>query len=204
MLDLKIKNLTEKYNSFENGLNQLIGQRTTLLSQIDAAIIEKEKLESTQKIDEKSIEVLNLVQKSTREKITQAFEQMVTYALQSIYQDKYEFKLEFNQRGNIGELNFKLKDPKSTEFRDLTECVAGGSLDIISLALRFVLIQVMRPKVEGFICIDEGTKMISSNYRQNEHNFYNHISKSLGRQLILITHSKELIELAENKILIGK
>ena len=45
--------------------------------------------------------------------------------------------------------------------------------------------------------------MISSNYRQNEHNFYNHISKNLGKQLILITHSKELIELAENKIKIG-
>ena len=129
---------------------------------------------------------------------------MVTFALHSIYQEDYQFQLEFGTRGNIGEMDFKLKTPGNKEFRDLKNCTAGGSLDIISLALRFVLIQVIRPKVEGFVVIDEGTKMLSKNYRENEYSFYKHISEKLNRQFIIITHSQEIIDLAENKILIGK
>jgi DNA repair ATPase RecN len=200
MLDQKIKNLNEKYNTFNGEVNRLIGQRNTLFSQVESAKILKDELESTQKLDEKSIEVLALVQKSTRDKIKEAFQNLVTFALKSIYQEDYKFALEFSQRGNIGELNFKLKDPKSNEYRDLLECHAGGSLDIISLALRFVLLQTIRPKVEGFVVADEPTKQLSRNYRQNEYNFYKHISEKLGRQLIIITHADEIIQLAENKI----
>ena len=204
MLDQMLKSLTTKYNSYEGEMNRLIGQRDVLTEQVRVAKNTIVELENTQKLDEKAIEVLNLVQKSTRDKIKEAFENLVTFALQSIYQEDYKFQLAFSTRGNIGELHFKLKTPGNQEFRDLEDCTAGGSLDIISLALRFVLIQVMRPKVEGFIVLDEGTKMLSRNYRENEYHFYKHINQKLGRQLIIITHAQEVIDLAENKIRIGK
>lgn len=187
MLDQRLKNVTEKYNTFEADLNRLIGQREILVQQIDTS---KEKiiaLEETQNIDEKAIEVLALVQKSTRDKIKDAFEQLVTFSLHSIYQKDYQFKLEFSQRGNIGELDFKLKDPDSQEFRDLKECAAGGSLDIISVALRCVLIQVLRPKIEGFIFFDEACKMLRGEQNiRNMFNFFIEMSKKLNRQFIII------------------
>lgn len=199
-----LKNLTTKYNSYENEMNQLIGKRDTLVQQSNKATAEIALLEETQKLDEKAIEVLNLVQKSTRDKIKEAFENLVTFALQSIYQEDYQFQLAFSTRGNIGELHFKLKTPGNQEFRDLEDCTAGGSLDIISLALRFVLIQVMRPKVEGFVVLDEPCKMLSKNLVDNEYNFYKHINEKLGRQLIVITHAQGLIDAAPDKIRIGK
>jgi DNA repair exonuclease SbcCD ATPase subunit len=203
-LEEKIKIIAVNFKSLESELNQLQGQKTVLTSQIKDAKIKIKDLENTEELDKKAIEILNLVQKSTREKIQDAFQNLVTFALQSIYQAPYQFKLEFTTRGNIGELNFKLKDPYSNEYRDLTECVAGGSLDVISLALRFVLISVLRPKVEGPIILDESTKMLSRNFRQNEYSFYKNISEKLGKQLIIVTHASEIIDLAENKILIGK
>lgn len=203
-MELQIKNLNDQYQSFENDLNRLIGQREILHKQVEAAKLKICDLEDTKKLDEKSIEVLNLVQKSTREKIKEAFENMITFGLHSIYQNDYKCQLEFTSRGNLGELNFLLKTPGNKEFRSLEECTAGGSLDIISLALRFVLLQIIRPKIEGPIVLDEATKQLSRNFRENEYNFYKEISKKLNRQLIIITHSQELIDLAENKIKIGK
>lgn len=201
---IALEEVNKKFKSFEAEISSLQGQKLVLHSQIEDAKMKIGDLEVTQELDEKAIEVLNLVQKSTREKIKQSFENMVTFALKSIYQQDYAFELEFGQRGNLGELNFKLKTPGNKEFRDLKDCTAGGSLDIISLALRFVLLQIIRPKVEGFVVIDEGTKMLSKNYRENEYSFYKNISEKLNRQLIIITHSQEIIDLAENKILIGK
>lgn len=203
-LESQFKQLELQYKSYEANLNSLIGQKQVLTQQIEDAKTKIGDLQVTRELDEKAIEVLNLVQRSTREKMKEAFENLVTFALQSIYQADYQFQLEFSSRGNIGELDFNLKTPGNKDFRNIKDTTAGGTLDIISLALRFVLLSVLKPKIEGFVCIDEGTKMLSKNYRENEYNFYKHINEKLNRQLIIITHSQEIIDLAQNKILIGK
>jgi DNA repair exonuclease SbcCD ATPase subunit len=204
MIEEQLKSFDTKFKSFEADLSRMEGQYHVLHTQIEDAKTKIGDLETDREIDEKAIEVLNLVQKSTREKVKEAFEQMVTFALKSIYQEDYQFQLEFGMRGNLGELKFKLKSPQNKTFKDLEGCTAGGSLDIISLALRFVLLQVIRPKIEGFVVLDEPCKMLSKNLVQNEYNFYKHINEKLGRQLIIITHSQGIIEEAPNKILIGK
>lgn len=203
-LEVLLDNMKLKAKSFDAETARLEGQKSVLHQQVEEAKMTLGDLQVTKETDEKAIEVLNLVQKSTREKIKEAFENMVTFALHSIYQEDYQFQLEFGTRGNIGEMDFKLKTPGNKEFRDLKNCTAGGSLDIIALALRFVLIQVIRPKVEGFVVLDEPCKMLSKNLVQNEYNFYKHINEKLGRQLIIITHAQGLIDAAPEKILIGK
>lgn len=202
-VEITIKELDNQFLQFTNTLGKLEGQQSILKDQIDASTLKIAQLETVRELDEKAIEVLNLVQRSTRDKVKEAFEQMVSFALHSIYQEDYKFQLEFNTRGNLGELDFKLKSPKNEEYRDLKECTAGGSFDIISLALRFVLLQVIRPKVEGFVVLDEPCKMLSKNLVMNEFNFYKHISEKLGRQLIIITHCQEIIDAADTKIKVG-
>jgi ABC-type lipoprotein export system ATPase subunit len=51
--------------------------------------------------------------------------------------------------------------------------------------------------------LDEPTKQISSNFREKEFNFYKVIAEKFQRQLIIVSHSQELADLAENKIVIG-
>lgn len=199
--NLELINLQNSHDSMAQTVSRLDGQRTLLSQQL---IDSEEKILSLEELKLNSIkaaELLHCVQRATRDKIQIAFENTVTFALRAIYKQDYQFKLEFGQRGNIGELTFKLKSPDTEGFLDLEDCVAGGSLDIISLALRFTLLQILRSP--GMIVIDEGTKMLSKNYRAAEHDFYEAMSTKLGRQLILITHSSELIEMAANKIEIG-
>jgi DNA repair exonuclease SbcCD ATPase subunit len=199
--DLKI--LDDNFSSFSQELGRLEGQKDLLSKQLVTSKAKVEELENQKILETKAVELLHLVQRSTRDRIKEAFEQTVTFALKSIYQKDYQFQLDFSQRGNLGELDFKLKAPENQGFLDIKDCTAGGSFDIISLALRFVLLQVMRPKVEGFVVLDEPTKMLSREFRANEYNFYKYIAEKLGRQLLIITHSQELIDSAEQKILIG-
>jgi len=202
--DKEITSIQSSEESLSKSVNRLEGQMLLLDQQLlnnknKISLNEESKIKTT-----KAIEVLQLVQRSTRDKIQEAFENTVTFALRFIYNEDYRFKLDFSQRGNIGELNFKLKSPNNIEYFDLENCIAGGSFDIISVALRFALIQIIRPKIEGMIVLDEATKQLSFHFRNNESKFYEAMSEKLGRQLIIITHSQQLIDLATNKITIGE
>ena len=205
MIDLQVelKNLQIQQDTLSGSVSRLEGQKSLLAQQLTTSEEKILKLEDSKINETKAVELLHCVQRSTRDKVTTAFENTVTFALKSIYQADYKFQLEFSQRGNIGELNFKLKSPENEGFLDLEDCTAGGSFDIISLALRFVLLQVMSPKVEGFVLLDEPTKQLSRNYRVAEYAFYQAMAEKLQRQLLIITHSQELIDQADNKILIG-
>ena len=203
----EIDNLTSKLDGLTSDRNQNIGQRDLLKVQIADSISKVDELSLLKNDTVKAIEMLHAVQRNSREAITAAFEQTVTYALQFVYKKDYRFKLEFSQRGNIGELNFKLKDPLSEEYRDLSECHAGGSIDIVSIALRFVLLQTLRPKPQGVIFMDEPGKMLRGKALiKNLIDLYNEMSKNFDRQLIIIPavdNTDDFIENAENKIQIG-
>lgn len=206
-LEDKLKQIDGAFNQFIMESGKLEGQKDILLKQIGSSAVNIEQKETLRRLDERSIEVLNLVQRSTRDKVKEAFENMVTFALHSIYQEDYKFQLEFNTRGNLGEMDFKLKSPANKEYLDLKDCTAGGSYDIISLALRFVLIQTIRPKAEGFIFLDEPAKMLrGENLKQNLFNFFNQMSIKLNRQLIIIPPVDDaafFIQQAETKIKVG-
>jgi len=203
-LQLELKNLENSQNTLSQSVSRLEGQKSLLTQQIKDSELKSIKLEESKINETKAVELLHCVQRSTRDRVKEAFENTVTFALKSIYQADYRFQLEFGQKGNLGFLDFKLKSPENEGYLDLEDCTAGGSFDVISLALRFVLLQVMSPRVEGMVVIDEGTKMLSRNFRFNEFQFYEAMSKKLNRQLILITHSQELLDLTENKIKIGE
>ena len=202
-LELEVKNLQSTQDSATQEVGRLEGQKNLLTQQLDTSKAKIVSLE-TQKINEtKAVELLHLVQRSTRDKIKEAFENTVTLALRAIYKEDYQFKLEFGQKGNIGTLNFLMKSPTTQGFLDLKDTASGGQLDVVSLALRFMLLHIVRPRIEGPIILDEPTKQVSSNLRENEFNFYQSMAEKFKRQILIVTHSKELSELATNKIVIG-
>ena len=158
------------------------------------------KYEHDSEIHNKAVELLTIVQGVTRDKIKDGFETLVTYALRFIYSEEYAFKLEFGRRGNLQELNFNIKTPDFEEECDPMDTSGGGVLDIISLALRAVLLEVSVPKIEGFLILDESLKHLSKEYLMNASQFLNELNTKLGRQIIFITHQQEFIDNAENTI----
>lgn len=205
MIETEFKTLESSLSSFSENLSQQEGRRKLLSEQIDTAKEKCNTLELAKTREIKAVELLHLIERSTRDVVVKAFEQTVTYALRAIYKnDGYSFKLEFSQRGNISELDFKLKSPTTQGYLDLKDCTAGGEHDLIGLALRFVLLQVIRPVIEGPVLLDEPTKQLSSNFRPYEFDFYQFLADKFKKQIIIVTHSKELAEMSTNKILIGE
>jgi len=196
ILESKLKELNKEVGSLEGQceiLTQQIDKNTTLLGNNKIA---KER-------NLKAVEILNLVQKTTREKIKESFEQIVTYALRYIYSDDYSFELEFDRRGNLSTMDFNIKTPEFTESANPEDTSGGGVLDICALALRMVLLEVSTPKVEGCIILDESLKHLSKDYRERASKFLKEINSKLNRQIIMISHAEEFLQDDHNLIEIG-
>jgi len=199
-MDLTI--LENKISSFEQNTASLKGR----LDLTEELFVETEQklteLNDLDVLNKKAIELLNLVQKSTKELICNMFETICTHALQYIHNnDGYKFELEFDRRGSKPVLRFLLKEPNKQLRHDICDTSAGGSKDIIAMALRFVLLEVSNN--EGFFFGDEIFKRLDSEDTINRAiEFLKETQKDTKRQMILITHKQELIDSCSNPIIL--
>jgi DNA repair exonuclease SbcCD ATPase subunit len=193
LLEQKNKELQAKVNSLE-GKSILLKQQIEK-SECKIAVYKQNKILYT-----KEIELLTLVQELTRNKIKEGFESIVTYALRFIFNQDYKFELSFNRRGNLQEVDFNIIPSDRKESSDPLDSSGGGVLDVVSLALRIVLLELSKPKIPGFIALDESTKHISKEYLPNVYKWIKIMSTKLSRQFIFVTHQSEFINLADNSI----
>ena len=195
-----IKQIEAQFEEFTQRVGELKGEYNTLLTQQNDSDILIDKLKKDEETYTKAVELLSLVQKVTRDKIKEGFESIVTHALNYIFEsDKYSFHLVFGRRGNLQELNFAIQTPDKTEPLDPMTTDAGGTLNIISLALRIVLMEVASPKINGFIISDESFSNLSEDYVERASQFLKEINQRMGRQIIAISH--QLMILVPNFLL---
>lgn len=191
----EIKQLEDSFQEFTQKVGRLQGEFSTLKDQQEKSEVLIEKLKEDEENYAKAVELLSLVQKVTRDKIKDSFELIVTHALNYIYQsDKYSFHLQFEKRGNLHELKFGIKTPDCDEILNPLDTCAGGTLNIMSFAMRIVMMEVTSPKINGFIISDETFAHLSRDNRECACKFLQEVNKKMGRQVIVITQHDEMLE----------
>lgn len=198
---MKIKDLEQHINDIKDSMTSLSGQIELLESQYSESKQKLNSLEEEKEINKKATSVLTMIQKVTKSKIKNIFENVVTHALQFIHQSNdYNFELEFGKRGSIPELNFNVKTEGMNELHDLMNTRGGGTCDIVSLALRFVLLEANKTK--GFYFGDEPFKHLDNTETiQKAMEFIQEIQKDTNRQIFIITHKNEVVEFVDNPII---
>lgn len=200
----KLEQLEASLKRQKTELDSLQGELNFVNKSIEEKTVHIEKIKVDKQTLAKAVELLTLIQKATREKTKQDFETIVSHALRYVLNSDYSLKLEFGKRGNLPELNFNIQSPSCQEFVDPNDTESGGVIDLVSLALRLVLIEITNPKIEGFIILDETFKHLSKNYLEAAIQFLQEINKKLNRQIIFVSHIEEFIENADYSIKIGE
>lgn len=201
---MNLNNIPTQIKELENKVASIKGKRDLSESLFVASQSKLEELKNLQEINKKAIEVLNLIQHETRDRIKIIFENVVTKALQYIHQSNdYKFELLFDRRGAIPKLQFLLKTPDMQEAHDIMTTRAGGSKDIVALALRFVLLEIS--KIPGFIFLDEPEKRLDN--PETELKMFSFIKENQmasNRQNFLITHKQSFVDSVKNPIILKK
>jgi len=198
-----LEELEIRFKEMTSELDSLNGRYNLLKEQIDNSEEKLKELNHKKEVFTKSIELLTFISEVTKQKIKVGFESLITYALRYVFNEDYKFLLEFDRRGNLQEIDFKILPPDRSEANDPLDTMGCGVLDVVSFALRIIAMELSKPKVEGFIGLDESFKHLSTCYLPNAYKLLKEINKKTKRQIIFVTHQGEFIDYADKAIKIG-
>jgi len=118
---------------------------------------EKKMLEKTEASLGEVTEALQLVttvSQSLQNRAHQGISRIVSMCLQAVFDDPYEFRVEFQtKRGRTEALLVFSRNGK--DFRDPKGEIGGGVLDVASLALRVACIVMAKPPARRLLVLDE-------------------------------------------------
>lgn len=198
---MDIIGLEQKVEKLKKDSFILKGKVQTLESLYNCTLDEIVHLKELQETNKKGIELLNFVQKMSKDSTKKIFENVISSALDFIYQDdRYSFELEFRRRGNIPEMYFNAKTPKLKNFHNIMDTSAGGSRDVMALALRFVLLDLL--KNDGLLFLDECFKRLDNKETINRAMmFIKKMQEKTNRQILMISHRQEVVNSVPDPII---
>jgi len=138
------------------------------------------------------------VAKNTQEKFKERVEKLVTLAIQSVFEDNYEFVLKFERKRNQTECQLIVME-NGIEFVPKDD-MGVGIIDIISFALRIVLWSLQSPKSRAFFVLDEPLKHVGSGAEEEiirAAKMMKELSYRLKFQLVIATHEPQLVQIID-------
>ena len=196
--------MTNQIQLLRNQLERQKGRRL----QIEQSILQLEsELEISRKsliLHEQAKEIIRTVGQKTQNQLSFHISDLVSMALDAVFPDPYEMKVDFVQRRNKTEcdLSFVRGDMEI----DPMTASGVGAVDIASFALRIASWSMMRPRTSNTIILDEPFKFLSENYQELASAMLKEISQKLGIQFIIVSHEPILAEHADKifKVSINK
>jgi len=194
--NVSLKSLENQFSELTRKLGEVQGEFKHIKQEKNALEMNLCKLDTDKELHAKAVELLSVVQKVSQEKIKDGFETLITQALHYVFENDTMFELTFGRRGNLQELDFNIKKPGFEEAYDIIDTDSGGVIDIVSTALRLVLMEISTPKIEGFIILDEPFTGVSKDedYLVRAKDFIQEIHNKLNRQMIIISHEPVYVD----------
>lgn len=140
---------------------------------------------------EEASQIIQGIAKHVQQKAHKQIASVVTRCLETIFDDPYEFKIEFEvKRGKTEARLVFLRDGNEV---DPTTASGGGAVDVASFALRLACIVLSRPRLRRLIVLDEPFKFLhSAVYRERVCKMLNTLAKKMNVQFIMVTGITEL------------
>ena len=137
--------------------------------------------------------------KCTQSYLKSYIEEMTTTALQAVFEEDYQFIIDFDIKRNKVEAKLSLK--LRGEETDPKDSCGGGVLDVASFALRVVLWSIENPKSSNVIILDECFKFLHGKM-ENASQLLKKLSKDLNIQFIIVSQLDELTQYADKAFIV--
>ncbi|HUT43554.1 MAG TPA: hypothetical protein VMW95_04385 [Desulfobacterales bacterium] len=142
---------------------------------------------------EKSRIIIQKVAKATQAELEYYISELVTLAFASVFPDPYEFGVAFEEKRGKTECRMRfLRD--GHEVNPLSGS-GGGPLDIASTTLQFTIWSLN--KTRAIIGLDEPFRFLSRDLQPKASEMLREVSKKLGLQILMVTHSEDLAACAD-------
>lgn len=159
------------------------------------AELERKKEEGNDLVEAKT--VLTEAAKQTQTRIQVHISGIVSKALASVFDDPYEMSVQFVEKR--GKTECELTFVKDDEQFDPMTSTGGGVVDVAAFALRIALWRLTTKRTNPVFIFDEPFKFLSVSLQPRAASVLQSLSERLGVQIIYVTHSPALAEIAETR-----
>lgn len=167
--------------------------------QIERTLAEKEQalllLQKQFKRHEKAREIIREVGLQTQQQLQFHISDVTSLALESVFNDPYQLKVDFVQRRNKTECD--LLFVKGDSELDPLTASGGGAVDVAAFALRIASWSMAHPRTRATIILDEPLRFLSVDNQEKASRMIKELSQRLGLQFIIVTHESVLASYAD-------
>jgi len=164
---------------------------------------ELERQEHILEVLTKARDIVNLVLAATQQAASSFVGDVVSLALSFVYGEDYQFKLDYSIKRNQSEAR-PVVVISGEEFSPRDE-LGGGVIDVASLGLRLACWAIDESARNSTVFVlDEPAKFVSADRVDLVGEVLRELSQTLGIQIIMVSHSDELIDVADRAFRVTK
>ena len=178
-----IKEYQNKIQQSKGKLNSLINRKNKIGNNLLDIINRSIHLEEAQIF-------IQEIARQTQEMLKFSICDIVNLSLQTCFPGEYVFDIDF--KIERGKTSAKLLFLKNGIEVDPIDASGGGVVDLVSFALRLSAWSLGH--TDNVIILDEPFRFLSKDLQPRAGEMMNKLCKSLGLQIICVTHSQEIIE----------
>lgn len=173
-------------------LEQRKGQRAQIRKSIKETKQQIKTLKQQLSDHEKAREVIREVGLITQKQLQVHISDIVSLALEAVFPDPYTLEVDFIERRNRTECD--LFFVRNEEKIDPITASGGGAVDVASFALRVASWSMALLHSRNTLILDEPFRYLSAELLPRAGEMLKQLAKELGLQIIMVTHSEELME----------
>ena len=171
------------------------GSRDTVVNSLATNQTELESARVSLHRHEEAREIIRKIGMETQNSLSFHINDIVSLALDSVFDNPYQFAVDFVNRRNKTECDlYFVRDGNRI---DPLTASGVGAVDVASFALRIASWSMARPRTDNVIILDEPFRFLSENYQERASNMLREVSQKLGIQLIIVTHETVLTTSAD-------
>ena len=170
-------------------LEQKVGQQKQVISSLESSRKNLEKLIAKKDNLEKAQALIQFIAQATQEQLRYHISELISLALASVFEEPYEFDVDFVQRRNQVECDlWFVRD--GNRISPMTAS-GGGAVNVAAFALRVACHALKSPKSRSVLILDEPFQ----NVKGEEANIkciqmVKEVSKRLGLQVIMVSDER--------------
>ena len=200
-------NYKERLQTIKDECNKREALKNKCEEELKILVAASDKLQKDIEKTDKSKKIVSNVSLSAKKHVAKFLQDIVTDAIQYIAGSNYRFEINLDDSGKTIKCDFYIVETINgvESKQEPKDFCGGGFVDIISSALRYAYVNLFnRPKLMGWMELDEPGKMISADMSARFGEFIKKLGEDFNRQTIMVTHNENLKGVADNEITIVK
>lgn len=187
--------MQSEIQTYRNLLERQKGQKIQIEQSITTLNQELRDANRDLRRHEQAREIIREVGIKTQQQLSFHISDITSLALEAVFNEPYELKVEFVQRRNKTECDLYFE--RNGERIDPLTASGGGAVDVAAFALRIASWSMLRPRTRNVIILDEPLRFLSVDLQERASIMIKEISEKLGIQFILVTHENTLASYAD-------